>query len=148
MRAILRPSFRNPSSVGVDRAKRTAALLVLVALLALLSKALLPPGSLQLQCAGRMSSKYGPAPATVFVNLARPAWALREWGDSKGSFRLELPQVAIVNYRVLRDEGDLLELATADEEGRPAGTFAIPTGDLTVHTPQGAFRGNCQTRSD
>lgn len=148
MRAILRPSFSSSSSVGVDRTKRTAALLGLVALLALLSKALLPPAGLQLQCAGRMSSKYGPAPATVFVSLARPAWALREWGDSKGSFRLELPQVAIVNYRVLRDDGDLLELATADEEGRSAGTFAIPTGDLTVHTPQGVFRGNCQTRSD
>ena len=148
MRAILRPSFSNSSSVGIDRTKRTAALLGLVALLALLSKALLPPAGLQLQCDGRMSSKYGPAPATVFVNLTRPAWALREWGDARGDFRLEIPQSAIVNYRVLRDDGDLLELATADDEGRSAGTFAIPTGDLTVHTPQGVFRGNCQTRSD
>jgi hypothetical protein len=145
MRAILGPSSHHASSFGVDRKKRTAGILVIAALLALLLKAFLPPESVQLQCAGKMSSKYGPGPATVFVDLKRPSWALREWHSARGSLRLELPQVAVVHYEIVRDDGDLLEIVLADE-GRSAGTFSMSTGELTLHTPQGRFLGACQSR--
>ena len=115
---------------------------ILTALVLFLSTTLFSTARTRLECSGRMSTKYGFHPAKTVVNLERHAWAARGLRSDHGSLQLEVPQVAVLHYAVLRDSGDLLEFALGDDP-RLGGTFTTGNQELAVRTPQGLFLGAC-----
>lgn len=115
---------------------------ILTALVLFLSTTLFSTARTRLECSGKMSTKYGFHPAKTFVDLERHAWASRGLRSNHGSLQLEVPQVAVLHYAVLRDSGDLLEFALGDDPGL-GGTFATGSNELAVRTPQGLFLGAC-----
>jgi hypothetical protein len=145
MKATLAPSFRYASGFSADQkklAKKLAKILIVAAILLFALTSIFSTARSQFQCSGKMSTKYGFRPATVFINLERPSWAMRGWGKSKGSFQLVIPKEAVDSYEILRDDGDLLEVALGDEQ-QFGGSFSLSINELALRTPQGLFLGSC-----
>jgi hypothetical protein len=144
MKAILAPSFRYSArfnSRGVPTSIWRG--LIIAAVVLFLLVALFSTEKARLQCSGKMSTKYGPSPATVYADLKRQRWALRSLSASKGYFQLEIPQEAVHHYAILQDNGDILDIALGDEK-QLGGTYSTSGNQLALRTPQGSFVGTCR----
>lgn len=143
MKAILDSSFRHTPRFN-NRGAWTSIWrgFLAAALFLFLLVTLFSTERTRLQCSGKLSSKFGFSPATAYVDLERQRWALRSWRDSKGSFQLEIPREAVHHYAILKDDGDLLEIALGDEK-RLGGTYSTSGNQLALRTPQGLFLGTC-----
>jgi hypothetical protein len=138
----LSTSLSYSKSFSAQRKRRLTSLLVLAVLLFIATTMLVLPERTRLQCAGKMSTKYGFRPATVNAHLERSGWALREWRNVRGYLQLEIPNDAFFHYDVVRNNGDVLALALSDDPNS-VGSLSPPTGYMELRTPRGLFLGSC-----
>lgn len=92
-------------------------------------------------CAGAISNEQGWRPATAAFTLRQyHRWA-EPWSGSHGHAWIRLPGDQDYSFAHVDERGSQLRIAGCGTEVR--GLFSTASGELTLHTRKGDFRGSC-----
>ena len=92
-------------------------------------------------CAGAMSYEQGWQPATAAFTLRRyHGWA-GLWSGADGHAWIRLPGDRDYSFVHVAERRGQLRIAGCGTEVR--GLFSTASGELTIHTREGDFRGSC-----
>jgi len=94
------------------------------------------------RCTGTLSFGGSETPETIFVRQQSYRWWTKLWGDSAGSFWIEVPNRTVAYYEQVTRAGDLLQINSGSEGF--SGTYSHLSRALTVSIRGlGIFSGSC-----
>ena len=93
-------------------------------------------------CSGEITSKEGPRPEIVYIELTEYRWWVSLWSDSDGNLGLEIPNKTLEYYSHIVEVGNQRQIYSF--EGKPVGVFSTLSKKLGLKTPIGVFDGTCK----
>lgn len=93
------------------------------------------------ECSGKLSSKEGSLPTTIYIKLEEYRWWVGLWSHSDGALRLEIPNKWVEYYDRVAEVGDQVQILR-DQDLK--GNFSSLSRTLALSTPKGFFDGVCK----